>query len=237
MRYALFYTPPENHELTRLAATWLGRNPFSGTSYEHRGFEMMPAARLADLTAAPRRYGFHATLKAPFYLTEDQTENQLISAVEAFCEHHDTFEMPMLKVGRLGPFFALVPADDADELNRFASQIVRQFDQFRAPMSEADYARRKPDQLDDQQRANLQQWGYPYIFDNFRFHMTLTGPVPEHEAQLVTDILTSQFNPLLQAPLNCTHLTVFCEAGRGAPFRVRCSIPLAPSQNTKAATP
>ena len=29
----------------------------------------------------------------------------------------------------------------------------------------------------ERQASNLDRWGYPYVFDDFRFHMTLTGPL------------------------------------------------------------
>lgn len=243
MRYALFYTPPVGHKLTQIAAEWLGRDAYSGVFYKQPTQSThniaLDAKRLVELTAAPRRYGFHGTLKAPFHLAEDQSENQLIKAMERFCESRKVFAMPRLKVGRLGHFFALVPDSPVGELNNFAAEIVRYFDIFRAPLSEADYARRNPDKLEAQQRAYLQQWGYPYIFDAFRFHMTLTGAVPEKEADRMEDILNSLFDPLLQDQLMCDHLTLFCEAEKGAPFIIRTAMPLGPlalSPNTKAAT-
>lgn len=251
MRYALFYTPPVNHGLTQIAAEWLGRDAYSGVFYKQpvHGTQnsthpsTLSADRLADLTTAPRRYGFHGTLKAPFHLSEDQGEDQLVNAMKRFCKSREAFAMPRLKVGRLGHFFALVPDSNASELSRFAAEIVRYFDIFRAPLSEADYARRNPDRLEEQQRAYLQQWGYPYIFDAFRFHMTLTGAVPDAEADQMEDILKALFDPLLRSQLMCDHLTLFCEVEKGAPFIIHTAIPLGPldplgplasSPNTKA---
>lgn len=149
--------------------------------------------------------------------------------------------MPKLKVARLGAFFALVPDNEApekavDDLNSFAADIVRQFESFRAPLSEADIARRNPDKLGSQQRTYLQQWGYPYIFDAFRFHMTLTGAVPENEADEIEDILKALFDPLLQPTMKCDHLTLFKEAEKAAPFSIKESFPLASPLTTKASS-
>lgn len=236
MRYALFYTPPASHELTHTAAHWLGRDAYSGALHEQQARGALSADRLAELTVEPRRYGFHATMKAPFHLSGDSNESQLISAMEQFCKSRTAFTMPTLKVGRLGPFFALVPDSNEAELNSFAADIVRHFEMFRAPLSEADYARRSPEKLAPQQREYLQQWGYPYIFDAFRFHMTLSGPVPNEEADQIEDILNALFEPHLRAPLMCANLTLFCEAERAAPFTIHSSIPLASYPITKAAT-
>lgn len=242
MRYALFFTPPANHDLTRIAAQWLGRDAYSGTVYEQQARGVLSVGRITELTTAPRRYGFHATLKAPFHLSATQNESRFIKALEQFAQNRDAFAMPKLKVGRLGHFFALVPDSNASELNQYAADVVRHFDAFRAPLTEADYVRRNPDRLEELQRTYLHQWGYPYIFDAFRFHMTLTGAVPEAEADQMEAVLKSVFDPLLLAPLMCGHVTLFCEAEKGAPFTVRTAIPFGPpdlaasSPTTKAKT-
>nr|WP_306269087.1 DUF1045 domain-containing protein [Pararhizobium sp. IMCC3301] len=236
MRYAIFYTPPVDHAITRLAAAWLGRDAFGGEPQSRPVIPAFSAARLSELAKAPRRYGFHATLKAPFHLAEGVDGTQLVSALQNFARDRTAFAMPKLKVGRLGPFFALVPERDGAELNQFAADIVDGFEAFRAPLAAADYARRKPEQLSAQHRAYLQQWGYPYVFDAFRFHMTLTGPVPDAEVNKMEEALTSLFQPLLSAPLICDHLTLFCERQTGGPFMVHTSIPLKSSLSAKAAT-
>ncbi len=236
MRYALFYTPPPNHDLTQIAARWLGRDAYSGGRFPHNARGALSATTLEELTKAPRRYGFHATLKAPFEISQGSNISRLITAMETFCQNHQAFTMPSLKVDRLGPFFALVPDSDAQELNRFAAQIVREFDGFRAPLSKADFERRKPEKLTEQQRAYLRQWGYPYVLDAFRFHMTLTGPVPDAMAREIETLLHTLFAPCLKTPLICDHLTLFREDERGAPFRIHKSMSLALQPAGKADT-
>lgn len=175
MRYALYFTPPADDPLTGAAARWLGRDAFTGKA-------LAPDGQRPDgwesLVAEPARYGFHATLKAPFHLAGGQTETDLLSALDVFAAETPAFTMPRLKIGLLGSFFALVPDGDADALDRFAADVVRAFEPFRAPLSAADIARRKPETLPEPERTYLHDWGYPYVFDAFRFHMTLTGPVP-----------------------------------------------------------
>tara|TARA_R110000868_G_scaffold62718_10_gene189322 strand:+ start:2625 stop:3404 length:780 start_codon:yes stop_codon:yes gene_type:complete len=236
VRYAIFYTPPVTHAITRLAAAWLGRDAFGGEPQSRPVISAFSAARLSELTEAPRRYGFHATLKAPFHLAAGVDGSRLVSALQSFGRARPAFAMPKLKVGRLGPFFALVPAGDAAALNQFAADIVEGFEAFRAPLTAADYARRKPEQLSALHRAYLQQWGYPYVFDAFQFHMTLTGPVPDADADRMEEALTALFKPLLSPPLICDHLTLFCERQTGGPFMVHTSIPLKSSLSAKAAT-
>ncbi|MEM9360703.1 MAG: DUF1045 domain-containing protein, partial [Pseudomonadota bacterium] len=60
-----------------------------------------------------------------------------------------------------------------------AAACVQKFEPFRALLSPADRDRRLKSPLTDKQIENLDAWGYPYVFDEFRFHMTLTGRLPE----------------------------------------------------------
>jgi hypothetical protein len=133
-------------------------------------------------------------------------------------------------VGQLGHFFALVPDNLHPPLQRFAADVVETFEPFRAPLSEADIARRKPDTLPPRQRENLMRWGYPYVFDEFRFHMTLTGPVPEAKAPVMASILANRFAEFIGRPLRIDALVLFVEPERGAPFLVHSRLPLKAAQ-------
>lgn len=218
MRYALYFTPPEDHDLTKAANTWLGRNAFSGESVPQHSAGPLSKDYIFQMTEAPRRYGFHGTLRAPFYLAPNRSEAELASAVDHFSKLHLPFAMPMLKVGRLGPFFALVPDTDTAKLNQFTGEVLNAFEPFRAPITEADYKRRKPERLSGRQRNYLKDWGYPYIFDDFRFHMTLTGPVPDQDADVVEKILQELFADYLTSALICNGPTLFVEKDAGGPF-------------------
>ncbi|EKF61258.1 phosphonate metabolism protein [Agrobacterium albertimagni AOL15] len=189
-----------------------------------------PAEELNALTADPRRYGFHATLKAPFHLAEGVREADLLAEFAAFATKTASFEVPSVIVDQLGHFFALVPDSLHAPLQQFAADVVETFEPFRAPLSEADIARRKPDTLPPRQRENLLRWGYPYVFDEFRFHMTLTGPVPEPKAPAMASILADRFADFIERPLRIDGLALFVEPERGAPFLVHSRLPLKGAQ-------
>lgn len=219
MRYAIYFTPPENDPLTEDASRWLGRNAFSGAEHDdHLDF--------AEQTAEPRRYGFHATLKAPFELAEKHSEAQLISAFQSFAQTRASFDIPKVMIGSLGPFFALVPHTQHRPLQDFAADVVDYFDPFRAPLSESDIARRRPQNLTQSQRENLSLWGYPHVMDDFRFHMTLTGPVDQSQSTDMRDKLTETFATFIDRPLTISGLGLFVEETRGAPFTVHTWLPL-----------
>ena len=155
MRYAIYYTPSPESALARFGAAWF--------------------ARKAPCLDAPRRYGFHGTLKAPFRLAADASEAELLRAAESFAAERPAFAGPTLLLSELAGFLALVPSEPFEELDRLAADCVAAFDRFRAPPSEAELARRRRAGLSPHQEALLLRWGYPYAMEAFRFHLTLTG--------------------------------------------------------------
>lgn len=235
MRYALYFTPSASDPLTLAAQRWLGRNAFTGAALEQPATEGFDAVALAGLTADPRRYGFHATLKAPFALADGRSEAELVAEIGRFVAEAEPFEIPEIIVGRLGSFFALVPGDHCDALQSFAGEVVRRFERFRAPLTSADIARRKPDELTTAERQNLVQWGYPYVFDDFRFHMTLTRRVPAERRDVVQRVLLDQFADFHGRPLAIHGLALFKEPSRGADFTVHSLFPLGGAANRKTA--
>lgn len=223
-RYAVYYAPPPGSPLKRLGDAWLGRDPDRDERASFPVVEGVTPERLQEITAAPRHYGFHATLKAPFALADGMEAAGLLGDVEAFAMTRRPVRV-RLAVGELGGFLALVPAEPSPALDRLAADCVREFDRFRAPMSEEERRRREPERLAEAERANLERWGYPYVFDQYRFHMTLTGPLEEPERGRVKAILEHAFAPYLGEPLVIDQLALFTQTHRVAPFRVAARFP------------
>ena len=220
MRYAIYYTPGQDEPLARIAANWLGRDPFGAATRPVEAVGDLSAAEVAFHTASARRYGFHATLKAPFRLAPDETEASLRAALDRFAEATPPVVIPRLVVGQIDGFFALVPEMQFASLNDFAGEVVRAFDPFRAPLTEVEIERRGPDALKPDEFRNLCQWGYPYVFDTFRFHMTLSGRVGPQESPRLRAAIDGLFADVLQQPVPVDALTLFVESEPGAPFMV-----------------
>jgi len=227
MRYAIYFTPPRDHPLTRAASSWLGRDAFSGLTLPHAERTGLALGELAYFTAVPRRYGFHGTLKAPFRLSEDFSEDDLVAAAETFARQVHPVTIDRVTVARLGGFFAIVPETANPALNEFAGQVVAIFDRLRAPLTEKEFQRRDPDRLSTSQLRNLQNWGYPYVFDDFRFHMTLTGHVEPADRPRLQAALERHFHDVLSEPLHIDQLAIFVEREAGAPFEVHSIFPIA----------
>jgi hypothetical protein len=214
-RYALYFVPPPAHPLWAAGCAWLGRDPETGatsTGGAHRD--------------DPRRYGFHATLKAPFALREATTRPQLLAALTRFVDGRGGFAMPPLHIAPLGDFLALRPVDpDATApgrpLRKLADDCVRLFDEFRRPAGAAETARRLAAGLDEAQHANLARWGYPHVFGHWRFHMTLTNSLADDglRAALMAQA-QRHFAGALAEPLRCDGLALFAEEAPGADLRL-----------------
>ena len=225
MRYAIYFTPGPNHPLTAMAASWLGRDAFTGAE------QAIPEDRIAWVLS-PRRYGFHATLKAPFRLAEGHTEDELLASFTAFCERRSSFVIPSITLSKIGPFFALTERGPVPELQAMGDGIVRHFESFRAPLSSTDIERRKPETLAPEERANLMLWGYPYVFETFRFHMTLTDTINDREAERVENELREHFASQIDQPLSVDGLAIFVEREPGTDFSILAYQPLTGTESS-----
>lgn len=217
MRCAIYFVPPPDDPLTLCAAQWLRRDPFTGAGIVSP-VEGLTDADHALVTAVPRRYGFHATLKAPFQLIDRHDPDDLGDAVSRFCAGLPPIAVPALKIGRREATLALVPAEPVPELDALAASLVVEFDAFRAQPGEAELARRMSPSLTPRQLSHLVSWGHPFIFDQFRFHMTLTGPLDPPERPHLETVLQRHFREVLRLPLRIDQVAVAVEPAPHAPF-------------------
>ncbi|MEB3047647.1 DUF1045 domain-containing protein [Rhizobium mulingense] len=226
MRYAICFTPPASDPLSLVAANWLGRNVFSGDMLEPPAVRGLGLHEIAFHTAVPRRYGFHGVLKAPFHLSGDMSEPQLLRDLMRFTGTFAPFQISRLEIARLGSFYSLMPSAPCEQIQYLASAIVQEFDRYRAPLSEADIERSDPDGLSAAQFANLHRWGNPYVMDEFRFHMPVTGSINAIDMPRIEPALRTIFEPVLKEPVMVSNVALMIEEGTGGPFRVHSLHPM-----------
>ncbi|MBC8129393.1 MAG: DUF1045 domain-containing protein [Rhizobiaceae bacterium] len=214
MRAAVYFTPPPTSHLVRAAAEWLGRDAFTGDATRP------PDPGIDPLVAEPARYGFHATIRAPFRIAEGEDLGSVDERLARLCASLKPVRIPAIVLAGLGPFFALVPEAPGAGLSDLEAAALEAFEPYRAPLTEAEIARRRPEGLTERQRRNLDRWGYPHVLDDFRFHMTLTGPVEALKSPEVKRELARRFAAFDGAPLVVDALALFVEAEPGAAFRV-----------------
>ncbi len=226
MRYAICFTPSPSDPLSHVAANWLGRNVFSGEMLEPPAVRGLGIHEIAFHTAVPRRYGFHGVLKAPFHLSAEVSEAQLLRELMRFSGTFQPFSVPRIEVARLGNYYSLVPTLPCENVRYLASSIVQHFDGFRAPLSEADIERSDPDGLSAAQFTKLHRWGNPYVMDEYRFHMPVTGPVNVVDMPRIEQALRGIFEPVLAEPIAISNIALMMEEGMGGPFRVHSLHPM-----------
>ncbi len=177
-RYAVYFIPAADRPLFRFGRAVLGYDCYTGEETAQLRLPGLAPAELAALTREPRIYGFHATLTAPFHLLSSFAESDLTREFAAFVAAWHAIPVIEPCVGTLDAFIAVMPRRPCDTLSQLAARCVEHFDRFRAPLIAKERERRLAGGLDATEIANLDRWGYPFVFDRFRFHMTLAGPVP-----------------------------------------------------------
>lgn len=223
-RYALYFAPPAQSPLWRFGSAALGYDAEAGVEAAPLPLRRFDAARWHEITAEPRRYGFHGTLKAPFRLAPGRSEAELQAACARFAQNRAGFASPGVKLASIGRFLALRLAAPSAALDRLAAGTVAALDDFRAPMSEAEREKRLRAPLTPRQQEYLARWGYPYVLDDFRFHMTLTGTLDDEERALAEAELSEHFAASgADGPLIVREIALYRqEAG---PFRLIARFP------------
>ncbi len=208
-RAALYWAPDPADPLARAGNAWLGRDPeTAATLVQPYGTDI--AAR----TAGARVYGFHATLRPPMRLATGYAE--FLGAAETCAADLAPFDMPPLRVEDIDGFLALVPAGPSPSLQSLADACVRATDKHRLPPSEAELARRRAAGLTAEEEALLQRWGYPYVMQRWRFHMTLT----DRQGRALKPAAEAHFAEALAMPRRVKEICVFTQPAPGSPFLI-----------------
>lgn len=227
-RYALYYAPAVESPLWRFGSAVLGYDAVAGEDVPALVPAGCDATSWPALTEEPRRYGFHATLKAPFELGPGRTEPQLRAFAHNVAAGLERVPLAGLSVAALGRFVALIPSAESQALQRFAFALVQAFEPFRAVLSEADMARRLQSPLTPAHRAYLEAYGYPYVGDAFRFHMTLSGSLPAEQVSTVKDALALAYAQAVpqDVPVAVDRIALFKQDTRKSRFRLLDSLTL-----------
>lgn len=218
-RYALYFAPEADSPWWQAGSRWLGRCAVRQQIFEPPEVAGLKADEFLRLTAAPRRYGWHATLKAPFALTDGVTPAQLRAAVRALCRQRSPFAMPALRVSRLDDFLALTPEGEPHALHDVARACVTELHPLAAPLPPEELQRRRAGGLSPEEDALLLRWGYPFVLDRFRFHLSLTGSLRGIEPAVIEALQAAAqqwFAPL--PPCRFETVALFAEPAPGADF-------------------
>lgn len=220
-RYAIYYAPRPASALWRFGSAVIGYDAVDGSKPRMLVPDGFAAEDWMTMTREPRRYGFHATMKAPFSLAEGRTEGELLAMLRNAATGLRGAALEGTRVKTIGSFTAVVPTGDTAALDALAFDVVKIFEPFRAPLSAADRARRLASPLTSRQIEQLDRWGYPYVGEDFRFHMTLTGPLHADVRDSVrTGLVRLHAERVADEPVLVDRLCVFKQERRDGPFRI-----------------
>ena len=210
-RYAIYYVPSENSELDLFGKCWLGWDPYKGVETTKSDLSKLPSfKKFSSLVLTPKQYGFHGTIKAPFKLKNEYTYNDLENKVREISKQIHSFYFDQLIIKKLGNFIGLIPTNNL-KINAVSNKFVEELDYLRDELSESEIKKRKPHKLTSNQKQMLFKWGYPYVFDEFKFHLTLTSKLNVVE---IDEVFRSLQNILKQVNLNKISFNNICIFGQ-----------------------
>lgn len=212
IRLAIYYTPPPETTLAVVARQWLGRDSTRLQCPDQKLPAQISPTRFREIIASPFHYGFHATLKPPFRLQSEVTIADIEDRLATFAAKRKSFILPQLKVSTMNEFVCLRPVDADEKLNEIAAEVVADFDDFRRPPSAEELSRRRAAGLSARQERLLTTWGYPYVMEEFRFHLTLTGRIKgQGERDILKEELSRRFTAEVLTNQPFSALSLFIE--------------------------
>ena len=219
-RYSVYFAPPRGSGWWDFGARWLGRDDIRNEPLAQPGLNGLDGAAVHRVTDEPRRYGFHATLKAPFHLHAGDSGDGLLARLRLLAANLRAVPLGLLVPVYMDGFVALVPNAPNTALQALAADCVTELDDMRAPLTQAERDRRRIDPADTRGADLFERYGYPHVLERFRFHMTLTGPVDMATAGQVVAQLAHPIAQLnAREPAVLDRLCLFFESEPGAAFR------------------
>ncbi|MDO9583406.1 MAG: DUF1045 domain-containing protein [Desulfomicrobium sp.] len=227
-RYAIYFAPEPGSPLEKIGSEILGRHADGPRELTQPRLSGIAPEKFRELTASPRHYGLHATLKPPFFLADPHDETALLDNVAHIAAKMRSFDLPGLELARIGSFLALTLTGPCPELEDLARICVTVSDPFRRPPPPEELARRRARGLTPNQERLLDLWGYPFVLEEMRFHLTLTGSIPDlGERERIRAALTPLLAPVLHTPVPVRDICVFRQTCLEKPFTVLKRITLA----------
>lgn len=215
IRFAIYFTPAPDSKLAKAATNWLGRDIYGQKQKKQQLPYGISPERFRTLTASPFHYGFHGTLKPPFRLNPKLSQRQLTDRLKKISDDTTRFNIPEISLKKLGSFLCLMPKKMCPELHSLANRVVADLDEFRMAAEEKELEKRRASGLTNNQEAMLTTWGYPFVMDEFRFHLTLTGKIEDQkEISSVTSFAQSIFHGDMCRDIPVDGLSLFTEKNK-----------------------
>lgn len=180
--FSICYTPRPGSALAQFGRSWFGRAN-DGTTLQAFSASAVGGHSQDSITPTPGRYfGLHASFVAPTPLREDVRLDEVRTHLQRFAARRKPIETGPLKLTRVRRSLVLRPVEPRPELDWLALQCFSAFDTYTAETgpAEAEYPH-----LSRYQRLLLKSFGQPNVMSEYRFGLTLTGPLDERQFERV----------------------------------------------------
>lgn len=215
-RYAIYFVPEQTTRLGQFGDHWFGRT--SEKLLVEEVVTGLSVERYQKIIQSPRHYGFHGTLKAPFELHSNYNFQHLDTALTEFCNTFSPFNIGALALRAIADFIALVPENDLRQLQQLHQRLIKELNNLRAPLSNYDRDRFIARNLTHDQEGYLDRYGYPFVLNSFKFHLTLTSSLPEQERTACFKLLDNMTADFRHEVVPVNRICLFKQKTRQAPF-------------------
>ena len=181
-----------------------------------------PAPASPSSPSAPGRYtGLHALFRAPFALRDGIEAERIKSRLISFAARRKPVETGPLTLSRAGRYLVLRPVEPTPSLDWLAAQCVACLRGFRrAARPTTERAEHASPTLNDYQRLLLESFGDPYVLSEYRFSITLTGPLDAAHLERVSQALWPVLEEICASGVTVDGLSLFGESGGRSPMRL-----------------
>ena len=219
-RYAIYFTPQPGTALAAFGRSWFGRAN-DGITLQAFSDAGLSGTSFAKNAAAPGRYtGLHALFRAPFALRDGMGPEALKSRLTTFAARRKPVETGPLTLSRAGRFLVLRPVEATPALEWLAAQCVGAFEDFAAPPSDTEREEHASPHLSDYQRLLLESFGDPFVLSEYRFAITLTGPLDAAHLERVAQALWPVLEEICASGVTVDGLSLFGDPGGRTPMRL-----------------
>ena len=218
VRYAIYYTPQPGTPLAAFGRSWFGRANDGATLQAFSDAGLANTAVVKPLSASSRYSGLHAVFKAPFCLREGMGPDALKARLISFASRRKRIETGPLTLARAGRYLVLRPINPMPALDSLAAQCVAAFDGFTEPTTCA--TAQQGMNLNDHPRLLLKSFGDPHVLSEYRFYITLTGPLDTAHLERISQALWPMLEEICASGVTVDGLSLFGEAGGRAPLRL-----------------
>ena len=219
-RYAILYTPQPGTALSAFGRSWFGRAN-DGVTLQAFSDAGLSGASFARLAPARGRYtGLHALVMAPFTPRDGIGADALKTRLINFAGRRKPLATGPLTLARAGRFLVLRPVEAMPALDWLAAQCVASFEDFAAPPSDAECCEHANPKLSDSERLLLQSNRDPNALSEYRFSITLTGPLDTAHLERVAQALWPVLEEICATGVTVDGLSLFGDSGGRSPLRL-----------------